>query len=88
MMVTLPHHLPRQLARLDRGGPADPVRVGPLPGQRSAGGRLPGDAPGEPATPVRRVREEVRDGVVVIAFSATASTGVALMLLLLARLAG
>jgi hypothetical protein len=37
---------------------------------------------------VRRVREEVRDGVAVIAFSATASTGVALMLLLLARLAG
>jgi hypothetical protein len=86
MMVTLPHHLPRQLARLGRGGPADPVRVGDLPGQPSA--RLPGDAPDEPATPVRRVREEVRDGVAVIAFSATASTGVALMLLLLARLAG
>ena len=86
MMVTLPHHLPRQLARLGRGGPADPVRVGHLPGQPSA--RLPEEAPGEPATPVRRVREEVRDGVAVIAFSATASTGVALMLLLLARLAG
>ena len=38
--------------------------------------------------PARRVRHEVRDGVVVAAFSAAASTGVALALLLLVRLAG
>jgi hypothetical protein len=37
--------------------------------------------------PVRRVREEVKDGLAVIAFSATASTALALTLLLLARLA-
>jgi hypothetical protein len=36
----------------------------------------------------RRVRHVVRDGVVVIAFSAAASTGVALALLLLVRVAG
>ena len=36
----------------------------------------------------RRVRHDVRDGVVVIAFSAAASTGVALALLLLVRVAG
>ena len=35
-----------------------------------------------------RVRHEVRDGFVVIAFSAAASTGVALALLLLVRVAG
>lgn len=40
-----------------------------------------------PATP-RRVREEVRDGLVVIAFSAVASTAAALALLLLTSLAG
>ncbi|MEO5708285.1 MAG: hypothetical protein ABIQ59_00485 [Nocardioidaceae bacterium] len=39
-------------------------------------------------TPARRVRHEVRDGVAVIAFSAAASTGLALALVLLARLAG
>ena len=38
--------------------------------------------------PVRRVRHEVRDGVAVVAFSAAASTGVALVLLLLTRVAG
>lgn len=42
---------------------------------------------GTPA-PVRRVRHEVRDGVAVVAFSAAASTGVALVLLLLTRVAG
>jgi hypothetical protein len=42
-----------------------------------------------PATaPARRVRHEVRDGFAVIAFSAAASTGVALALVLFARLAG
>ena len=38
--------------------------------------------------PVRRVRQEVRDGIAVIAFSAAASTGLALALLLLVRAAG
>ena len=38
--------------------------------------------------PVRRVRHEVRDGVAVIAFSAAASSGLALALLLIVRLAG
>jgi hypothetical protein len=46
----------------------------------------------EPASPTsgatRRVRHEVRDGAVVIAFSAVASTTVALALMLLVRLAG
>jgi len=41
-----------------------------------------------PARPVRRVRQEVRDGVAVIAFSAVASPAAALTLLLLVRLAG
>ena len=36
----------------------------------------------------RRAPHDVRDGVVVIAFSAAASTGVALALLLLVRVAG
>ena len=43
--------------------------------------------PGQPA-PVRRVREEVRDGVAVIAFSAAASTGFALTLMLIVTLVG
>jgi hypothetical protein len=38
--------------------------------------------------PTRRVRHQVRDCVAVIAFSAAASTGLALTLLLLATLAG
>jgi hypothetical protein len=38
--------------------------------------------------PARRVRHQVRDGVAVIAFSAAASTGVALALLLLVHVAG
>jgi hypothetical protein len=38
--------------------------------------------------PVRRVRHQVRDGLAVIAFSAVASTGLAVALLLLVRLAG
>jgi hypothetical protein len=36
----------------------------------------------------RRVRHEVRDGAAVVLFSAAASTGLALALLLLLRLAG
>ena len=38
--------------------------------------------------PVRRVRQEVRDGVAVAAFSAAASLGLALTLLLLVSLVG
>jgi hypothetical protein len=37
--------------------------------------------------PVRRVREEVRDGLAVIAFSAAASLTLAVVLMLLAQLA-
>ena len=40
------------------------------------------------SAPLRRVRHEVRDGVAVVAFSAAASTGLALLLLLLVRVAG
>ena len=40
------------------------------------------------AAPVRRVRHEVRDGLAVIVFSAAASTGVAMALLLLVHAAG
>jgi hypothetical protein len=57
--------------RLTRGLLADPVR--PV---------LP-----RASVPVRRVRHQVRDGAVVMAFSAAASTGVALALLLLVSLA-
>lgn len=38
--------------------------------------------------PVRRVREEVRDGIAVICFSAAASVAFALAMLLAAMLAG
>jgi hypothetical protein len=38
--------------------------------------------------PVRRVREEVRDGAAVVAVSAAASTAVALFAMLLMKLAG
>jgi hypothetical protein len=38
--------------------------------------------------PARRVRQHVRDGAAVIVFSAAASTGVALAIVLLARVAG
>jgi hypothetical protein len=41
-----------------------------------------------PGQPARRVRHQVRDGVAVIAFSATASTALAVALLLLTQLAG
>ncbi len=38
--------------------------------------------------PVRRVREEVRDGLAVVAFSAAASSALALTLMLVVRAAG
>ena len=52
-------------------------------------GTLPqhGSAAAATGTP-RRVRHEVRDGAAVVAFSAIASTTVALALLLLARIVG
>lgn len=37
--------------------------------------------------PIRRVRQEVKDGVAVIAFSALASSALAVALMLLVRLA-
>ena len=37
--------------------------------------------------PARRVRHEVRDGIAVIGFSAAASSGLAVALMLLVRLA-
>jgi hypothetical protein len=40
------------------------------------------------ASAPRRVRQHVRDGAAVIAFSATASTAVALAIVLLTRVAG
>lgn len=42
----------------------------------------------EDAPPVRRIREDVRDGALVMAFSCAASTCTALVVLLLVRLAG
>lgn len=41
----------------------------------------------EAASPVRRVREEVKDGLAVIAVSAAVSTGLALVLVVLTGLA-
>ncbi len=38
--------------------------------------------------PVRRVREEVRDGVAVVAFSAVMSTALSVVVLLVTKLAG
>jgi hypothetical protein len=81
MTITPTHHLPalpRQLTRLTDLG-------------AEFRAELRGDedlATSQPLTPARRVRHEVRDGVAVIAFSAAASTGVALMLLLFTRVAG
>ncbi len=69
--------LPHQLSRLARSLPADPVRAPAAPA-----------GPAGLDRPVRRVRHEVRDGLAVVAFSALASTGVALALLLLVRVAG
>ena len=74
MSVTITEHLPRQLSWLTRGVADDPT--------------APAADADALATPARRVRHEVRDGVVVVAFSATASTGLALALLLLVRVAG
>ncbi|MGH3472031.1 MAG: hypothetical protein ACRDPG_08295 [Nocardioidaceae bacterium] len=42
----------------------------------------------EEARPARRVRDEVKDGMAVVAASAAASTGVAVLALLLMKLAG
>ncbi len=41
---------------------------------------------GSTVTPARRVRHEVRDSLAVMCFSATASCGVALLLMLVVRL--
>ncbi|MFL6135231.1 MAG: hypothetical protein ACJ72A_20680 [Nocardioidaceae bacterium] len=79
MTVMLPQHLPRRLSRLARVIPGDPVRPAPDASRRST------DVTGRP---VRRVRHEVRDGVAVIAFSAAASTALAMVLLLVVRVAG
>jgi hypothetical protein len=38
--------------------------------------------------PARRVRHEIRDGLAVVAFSAAASTGLALVLVLIVHAAG
>ncbi len=73
MSVTITEHLPRQLSWLARGIADDTTAH---------------DGADLPPTPARRVRHDVRDGVVVVAFSATASTGLALALLLLVRVAG
>lgn len=72
MTLLLPGQPPPRPSRLSRGVLADP-----------AGPDLP-----RFAAPARRVRHDVRDGVVVAVFSAGASTGLALVLLLLVRLAG
>jgi hypothetical protein len=51
-------------------------------------GHVAGHVPGNPTgRPVRRVRHEVRDGMAVIAFSASASTLLAVTLMLLFSLA-
>jgi hypothetical protein len=61
--------------------------LGQLSGHLS--GQLTGlIAPEQPRRAVRRVRHEVRDGLVVMAFSAVSSTVTALALLVLIRLAG
>jgi len=79
MTVMLPQHLPRRLSRLVRAIPGDPVRPAHDDGRRSTV---------VSARPVRRVRHDVRDGVAVIAFSAAASTALAMVLLVLVRVAG
>lgn len=47
---------------------------------------LPGSPQSASGRPVRRVRHEVRDGVAVMVFSALASSGLAVLLTVLARL--
>jgi hypothetical protein len=47
-----------------------------------------GTAPAVPQRPVRRVRHQVRDGAVVMAFSAVASTALAGAMLLVVTLVG
>jgi hypothetical protein len=84
MTITPTHHLPRQLTRLARVVHADALRAD-LRAELHADLDL--TDPSSSSSP-RRVRHEVRDGVAVMAFSAAASTGVALMLLLFTRVAG
>ena len=72
MPDTFSESVPRQLRRVTDRRPADPSRPG-----------LP-----DAAAPTPRVRHQVRDGAVVVVFSATASTVVALALLVLVRVAG
>lgn len=74
MSVTISGHLSGRLP-----GRRSPVRP-PGPSVR----RLPAPGPG----PQRRVRDEVRDGLGVIAFSAAASSGLALLLTVLLHQAG
>jgi hypothetical protein len=88
MTVMLPQHLPRQLSRLARAMPGDTVGPGPAGDRRSPEATPPIAGPGCPGRPMRRVRHEVRDGVAVIAFSAAASTGLAMLFVLLVRVAG
>jgi hypothetical protein len=66
------HRVSRGLHELAAALPADPVRPDHVPA---------------PAPAARRVRHQVRDGAAVMVFSAAASTGLALTLLLLASLA-
>lgn len=73
MSVTFSGHLSGALP-----GPTQP-----LPASFSAA--LPSALPGRP---VRRVRHEVRDGMAVIAFSAAASSALALALMLFASAVG
>jgi hypothetical protein len=81
MTITPTHHLP--------GLPRQLTRLADLRADVAAELRGDLDPVTSPSlTPARRVRHEVRDGVAVIAFSAAASTGVALVLLLVTRVAG
>jgi hypothetical protein len=73
MSVTFPGHLPGDL-------------TGQLTGLTGRLGGFTTQTP--PARPVRRVRHEVKDGVAVVAFSAAASSALALALMLLVHLAG
>lgn len=54
----------------------------------SATERATTEPPASWALPPRRVRDEVRDGLAVIVVSALASTGLALVLVVLTTLAG
>jgi len=86
MAGSLTRHLPRQGRHRSAERPQTSQRLADL-----LGAGLPADPvrPDLPrfAAPARRVRHQVRDGAVVVAFSAAASTGLALALLLLTQLA-